>query len=138
MENLKLEKAIKKLDREIEALRTASKYLSNKGEIEDVRRGLNSKRQTLADELYLNDNKNYLVCCEFIRELLDRELNETEQKELLDEIRKTFGRTYPNVSKGANGLNAWLRELDIECVWNDESEDGWATLTINGFAPHNM
>lgn len=138
MESLKLEKSIKKLDREIDALRVASKYLSNKEEIEEVRKSLNSKRQTLADELYYNDNKNYLECCEFMRKLLDRELDKAEQKGLLDKIRETFGRTYPNVSKEANGLNAWLRELDIEYVWNDESEGDWATLTITGFASHNM
>lgn len=137
MESLKLEKSIKKLDREIDALRVASKYLSNKEEIEEVRRSLNSKRQTLADELYYNDSKSYLKCCEFMRELLDRKLNESQQKELLERIREVFGRTCPNASKEASGLNAWLRDLDIEYVWNDESEEDWATLTITGFAPHN-
>ena len=24
-----------------------------------------------------------------------------------------------------------------EYVWNDESDEDWATLTITGFAPHN-
>lgn len=130
MENLKLEKSIKKLDREIDALRVASKYLLNKDEIEEVRKSLNNKRQLLADELYYNDSKSYIECCEVMKEILDKELGKEEQKELLEKIREIYGRTSPNVSKESNGLNGWLRELDIEHIWKENSDTDWATLVI--------
>ena len=49
MRNLKLEKSIKKLDKEMEALRISAKYLSNKNEIAEIREYLNNERQVLAN-----------------------------------------------------------------------------------------
>lgn len=137
MRNLRQEKAIKKIDREIEALRLVAKYLSNKDEIIEVRENLNGERQILANDLYYNDSKDYIECCSVIRGLFDKELGKDEQKELLDQIKEIYGRNCPNVSKDASGLNGWLKELDIEYTWVENLETEWSTLIITGFAPHN-
>lgn len=136
MRNLKLEKSIKRLDREIEALRIAAKYLSNKDEISEVRENLNNERQLLANELYYNDSKDYLECCDIIKELMDKELGKEEQKELLERIKEIYGRQCPNVSKEASGLNGWLKEMDIEYNWIENDDTDWATLIITGFGLH--
>ncbi|AUM87735.1 hypothetical protein RSJ21_08980 [Clostridium botulinum] len=136
MRYAKVEKLIKKLDREIESLKIASKYLSNIDEINKVRNTLNKKRQELADELYSEDTKSYYDCRAIIRELLDKELNEEDQKQLLENIKEKFGRQSPNPTKQSVGLNAWLKELDIEFNWVQTEENSWATLIITGFGAH--
>ena len=47
MRNQQLEKKIMKIDRDIEGLNIAKKYLSNPEEIEDVKVGLNRERQLM-------------------------------------------------------------------------------------------
>lgn len=133
MRNLKLEKAIIKIDNEIAAMNIAKKYLSNVEEINEVRNSLNNKRQLLADEIYSEDVKNYYECRDIIEELLDKELSREEQADLLETIKEKFGRQAPNVSKRGNGLNAWLRELNIEHNWIDNEETDWNILVITGF-----
>ncbi len=49
------------MDREIESLKIASKYLSNIDEINEVRNTLNKKRQELADELYSEDTNHIMI-----------------------------------------------------------------------------
>lgn len=137
MRNLKLEKAIVKLDNDIAALNTAKKYLSNKEEIEEVRDELNQKRQLMANELYSEDHKAYAECCDIIREMLDKELNKYAQFDLLDAIKEKYGRQSPNASKNSNGLNAWLKELDIEHNWIENEDSDWATLVLTGFGTDN-
>lgn len=133
MRNEKLEKAIKKIDKEIVALKVASKYLSNKDEINEVKDTLNKKRQVLADALYQFDNQYYEECCDVIADMLNKELGEEEQRDLLYMIKEKFGRQAPNISKKSNGLNAWLNELAIESKWVENDGSEWAMLVITGF-----
>lgn len=133
MRNAKLERAIIKIDNEIAAMNIAKKYLSNLEEINVVRDTLNKKRQLLADELYVDDKKSYIQCCEIIDAMLDKELGKEAQLELLEMIKEKFGRQAPNVSKKSSGLNAWLKELSIEYNWINKEETDWDTLVITGF-----
>lgn len=133
MRNAKLEKAIKKIDKEIVALKTVSKYLSNKNEINEVKDTLNKKRQGLADALYQFDNQYYEECCDVIADMLNKKLGEEEQRDLLFMIKEKFGRQAPNVSKKSNGLNAWLNELAMEFEWVEDDAEDWAMLVITGF-----
>lgn len=125
-----LEKKVSKLDRDIEALRLAKKHLSNKDEINEVMDYLNQERQVYADELYFEDAKSYIQCCEFIRPLIDQELNEKEQNDLLERIKKVFGRRSVNVTKKTFGLNAWLKFMDIDVQWLNKEGENWSTLII--------
>ncbi|MGL4451939.1 MAG: hypothetical protein ACRCTZ_12180 [Sarcina sp.] len=125
-----LEKKVSRLDRDIEALRLAKKHLSNKDEINEVMDYLNQERQVFADELYFEDAKSYIQCCEIIRPLIDKELNEREQNELLETIKKIYGRRSVNVTKKTFGLNAWLKFMDIEADWNTVEDGHWSTLVI--------
>lgn len=133
MRNEKLEKSIIKLDNDIAALNIAKKYLSNIEEITEVREELNNKRQLLADEIYTEDHKSYAECREILEDLLDKVLGKEEQVELLETIKEKFGRQAPNVSKRGSGLNAWLKELNIEYNWIDNEETDWNNLLITGF-----
>ncbi|MEG1483160.1 hypothetical protein [Clostridium sp.] len=133
MRNEKLEKAIKKIDKEIVALKVASKYLSNKDEINEVKDTLNKKRQVLADALYQFDNQYYEECCDVIADMLNKELGEEEQRDLLYMIKEKFGRQAPNITKKSNGLNAWLNELAMEFEWVENDGSDWAMLVITGF-----
>ena len=125
-----LEKKVSRLDRDIEALRLAKKHLSNKDEINEVMDYLNQERQVYADELYFEDAKSYIQCCEFIRPLIDKELDEKEQNELLERIKKVFGRRSANVTKKTFGLNAWLKFMDIDAEWITKEGENWSTLVI--------
>lgn len=133
MRNEKLEKAIIKIDNEIAAMNIAKKYLSNIEEINEVIETLNNKRQLLANEIYTEDHKCYSECREVIEEMLNKELGEEEQVELLQIIKENFGRQSPNVSKKSSGLNAWLKELNIEYSWINDEETNWDKLVITGF-----
>lgn len=136
MRNIGLEKSIHKIDNDIAALGVASKYLSNKEEINDVKNELNKERQLKVNELYSEDSKAYEESCAVITELIDKKLGKEEQLELLETIKEKYGRQAPDVSKKSSGLNAWLKELDIEYDWIENEESDWATLIINGFGPH--
>lgn len=133
----KLEKTITKLDNDIEALRRVKQYLSNKDEINEISDLLNKERQVYADELYIGDAAAYSDCLDIILKMLNRELGKDEQVELLENIKEIHGRKSPNVSKKSHGLNAWLKFLDIQCEWIENSDSEWATLIINGFIPRN-
>jgi hypothetical protein len=133
----KLEKTISKLDNDIEALRRAKHYLSNKDEINEISDLLNKERQVYADELYLGDAIAYTESLEIIKQLLNKELVKDEQTKLLEDIKEIHGRKSPNVSKKSHGLNAWLKFLDIQCEWIENSNSDWATLIIKGFTPRN-
>lgn len=133
MRNEKLERAISKIDNEIAAMNIAKKYLSNVEEINQVRDTLNNKRQLLANEIYAEDHKSYFECREVIQTMLDKELGKEEQVELLEIIKEKFGRQSPNVSKKSSGLNAWLKELNIEYSWINSEETDWDKLIITGF-----
>lgn len=136
MRNSNLEKTIVKMDNDIAALNLVKKYLSNTEEIDTVRDDLNRKRQLLANELYSEDYKSYDDCCDIIREMLDKKLYKNDQFKLLETIKEVYGRQSPNVSKKAGGLNAWLKELDIQCIWVKDDESDWDILVINGFGLH--
>lgn len=138
MRNEKLERSITKLDTDIAALNIAKKYLSNKEEIDEVRDDLNNKRQLLANEIYLEDHKCYVECREAIEKILNKELGKEEQVELLEMIRETFGRKSPNVSRASSGLNAWLKELNIEHNWIADEDTDWDKLIITGFGLYNV
>lgn len=133
MRNVKLERAIIKIDNEIAAMNIAKKYLSNLVEINAVQNTLNNKRQLIADELYVDDKKCYEMCCDIIEEMLDKEIGKEEQQELLEVIKQNFGRQSPNVSKKSSGLNAWLKELCIEYKWVKNEETDWDMVIITGF-----
>ncbi|KGK90237.1 hypothetical protein [Clostridium sp. HMP27] len=130
-----LEKKINKLDGDIEALRRAKYYLSNKEEINEIIDALNKERQVYSDEIYLGDGRAYTECLEVILELVDKELGKDEQTELLEVIKEHHGRKSPNVSKKSYGLNAWLKYLDVECQWIDKEDSEWSTLIITGYTP---
>lgn len=131
----KLEKTINKQDNDIEALRRAKHYLSNKDEINEIIDLLNKERQVYADELYLGDAMAYTQCLEIIKELFNKELDKEEQVKLLENIKEAHGRKSPNVSKKSYGLNAWLKFLDVQCEWLENSNNDWSTLIIKGFTP---
>lgn len=135
MEFEKLEKKINKLDIDIEALRRAKQYLSNKDEINDVSFALNKRRQVYADELYYGDADAYRRCLEIIKELINKELGKEEQLELLENIKEIHGRKSPNITKKAYGLNAWLEFLEIQCDWVENTNSEWSTLIIKGYTP---
>lgn len=133
MRNEKLEKSINRLDNDILSINVAKKYLSNTDEINEVISSLNNKRQLLANEIYSEDHLSYSECSEIIKEMLGKELAQEEQAELLEIIKEKFGRQSPNVSKKSNGLNAWLKELNIEYRWIEDEATGWNKLIITGF-----
>jgi hypothetical protein len=130
-----LEKKINKLDGDIEALRRAKYYLSNKEEINENIDILNKERQIYSDEIYLEDGRAYTKCLEVVLELVNKELGKDEQIELLEVIKEQHGRKSPNISKKSYGLNAWLKYLDVECQWIDNEDSEWSTLIITGFTP---
>lgn len=138
MRNEKLEKTIIRMDNDIAALNIAKKYLSNVEEINEVRDNLNNKKQLLANELYVEDHKSYSECHEVIEELVGKELGKEEQVELLETIKEKFGRQAPNVSKKSSGLNAWLKELNIEYSWINNEETDWDKLVITGFGVYKQ
>jgi hypothetical protein len=130
-----LEKKINKLDGDIEALRRAKYYLSNKEEINEIIDVLNKERQIHSDEIYLVDGRAYTECLEVVLELVNKKLGKDEQIKLLEIIKEQHGRKSPNISKNSYGLNAWLKHLDVECQWIDNEESEWSTLIITGFTP---
>jgi hypothetical protein len=130
-----LEKKINKLDGDIEALRRAKYYLSNKEEINENIDVLNKERQVYSDEIYLEDGRAYKECLEVVLELVNKELGKDEQIQLLEVIKEQHGRKSPNISKKSYGLNAWLKYLDVECQWIDNEDSEWSTLIITGFTP---
>lgn len=130
-----LEKKINKLDGDIEALRRAKYYLSNKEEINEIIDVLNKERQVYSDEIYLGDGRAYTECLEVVLELVNKELGKDEQIELLEVIKEQHGRKSPNISKKSYGLNAWLKYLDVDCQWIDNVDSEWSTLIITGFTP---
>jgi len=130
-----LEKIINKLDGDIEALRRAKYYLSNKEEINEIIDHLNKERQIYSDEIYFEDGRAYKECIEVISELVNKELGKDDQNELLEEIKEHYGRKSPNVSKKSYGLNAWLKYLDVECQWIENEDSEWSTLIITGVKP---
>lgn len=130
-----LEKKINKLDNDIEALRRAKHYLSNKEEINKIMDNLNKERQVYADEIYLGDGIAYTECINYIRLMMNKELGRDEQAELLEYIKEIHGRKCPNVSKKSYGLNAWLKHLDVECDWIQHEDTEWAGLIITRIIP---
>lgn len=130
MRNQQLEKKIMKIDRDIEGLNIAKKYLSNPEEIEDVKVGLNRERQLMIFGLYEEDNKSRQECIEMLSELAGQELRKEKQLEILENIKEVFGRRFPDVSKNSNGLNAWLNFIDMECEWIQDENSEWAKLVI--------
>lgn len=130
MRHAKLEKSIKKIDKDIEALKIATRYLSNLEEINEAKESLNIKRLEMARELYKEDSIAYNECREDISEMLNVELGKEKQKELLEKIKEAFGRQSPNPSKQSVGLNAWLKELDVECEWIEGENEEWAILVL--------
>ena len=130
-----LEKKINKLDNDIEALRRAKHYLSNKDEINEIMDNLNKERQVHADEIYLVDTMAYTECIDYIRNIMNKELGRDEQTDLLEYIKEIHGRKCPNVSKKSYGLNAWLKHLDVECEWIQYEDKEWVGLIITGIIP---
>lgn len=130
-----LEKKINKLDNDIEALRRAKHYLSNKDEINEIMDNLNKQRQVYADEIYLGDAMAYTECINYIRSMMNKELAREEQADLLEYIKELHGRKCPNVSKKSYGLNAWLKHLDVECEWIQHEDSEWAGLVITRIIP---
>ncbi|WP_297518287.1 hypothetical protein [uncultured Clostridium sp.] len=130
MRHYELEKKVSRLDRDLEALRIAKKHLSNADEINEAMDYLNQERQVVADELYFEDAKSYIECCERIRPLLDQELNEKEQGDLLEEIKQVHGRRLANVTRKTFGLNAWLKFMDMDAEWISNDGENWSTLVI--------
>ena len=130
MRNQQLEKKIMKIDRDIEGLNIAKKYISNPEEIEDVKVGLNRERQLMIFGLYEEDNKSRQECIEMLSELAGQELRKEKQLEILENIKEIFGRRFPDVSKNSNGLNAWLNFIDMECEWIQDENSEWAKLVI--------
>lgn len=135
MINKTLEKKINKLDGDIEGLRRAKYYLSNKEEINEIIDVLNKERQVYADEIYLGDGVAYTECIEAIQKLKDKELGREEQIELLELIKEAHHRKSPNISKKGFGLNAWLKHLDVQCTWVQYEDKETAGLIIKEITP---
>lgn len=130
-----LEKKINKLDLDIEALRRAKNYLSNKEEINEIMDYLNRERQVYADEIYIGDGRAYDETIEEIKLIMNKELDRNEQSDLLELIKKNYGRKTPNISKKAYGLNAWLKFLDVKCEWKDNENGDWGKVIITDILP---
>lgn len=130
MRNQQLEKKIIKIDKDIEGLNIAKKFLSNPEEIEDVKVGLNRERQLMIFSLYADDNKSRIEAVEMLETLVGQDLLKDEQLELLEKIKVIFGRRFPDVSKSSNGLNAWMNFIDVKCTWTQEEGSEWAKLVI--------
>lgn len=136
MRFIKVEKSIGKIDKDIAALKTAKKYLSNKEEIDEVQVELNLKRQSLVNELYSEDSISYIECVDLLSDMLEKDLEKEEQAEVLKIIKESFGREYADAGKIGNGLNAWLKKLDIKYSWKEDSSD-WPKLYIEEFGVFN-
>lgn len=130
MRNHQLEKKIIKIDKDIEGLNIAKRYLSNPEEIEDVKVGLNRERQLMIFGLYEDDGKSLVACIDLVSNLIGQELLKEQQLELLENIKDIYGRKFPNVSKASNGLNAWLNFIDVTCEWIQDENSEWAKLII--------
>lgn len=135
MEFENLERKINRLDNDIEALRRAKHYLSNKDEINEISDELNKRRQVYADEFYLGDGKAYTECIEIIKELIDKELAKEDQIELLEKIREIYGRKSPNITKKSYGLNAWFKFIEVQCEWIENPNSDWSKLIIQDYTP---
>ena len=135
MKSSAIEKRIVKIDQEIQAMNIAKKYLKNHQEIERVILELNRERQLLVNDLYRDDKLSYQTVRDHLETLVEKELDATQQKELLDFIKETFGRQAATDGKTATGLNAWLKKLNIKYQWKTVDESDWATLIITGFDP---
>lgn len=135
MINKTLEKKINKLDGDIEGLRRAKYYLSNKDEINEIIDVLNKERQIYADEIYLGDGVAYTKCIEEIEKLKDKEIGRDEQIELLELIKEAHDRKNPNISKKGFGLNAWLKHLEVQCTWIEYEDRDIAGLIITDITP---
>lgn len=131
-----VEKSIAKLDKDILALKAAKKYLSNKEEIEDVQKELNLKRQELVNELYSEESISYIDFVDSVSDMLNKNLDRNEQKELLNIIKDCFGREYAEAGKIGNGLNAWLKRLNVKYTWV-ENNDEWNSLLLEDFGVFN-
>lgn len=136
MRFIKVEKSVGKIDRDIAALKTAKKYLSNHEEIEDVQKDLNLKRQNLVNELYSEESISYIEFIDNISDMVGKNLDKDEQKEILEIIKECFGREYAEAGKIGNGINAWFKRLNIKYKWI-EGNDNWSKLYIEGFEPFN-
>ncbi|MBD7911584.1 MULTISPECIES: hypothetical protein [Clostridium] len=130
MRHLQLEKQVKKMDKEIEALKISKKYLSNHAEIDEVREFLNRERQALADELYFEDGKSYIEARNLVSTFLGESLGKDEQKKLLEDIKDIYGRQLPNASKESSGLSAWLNKIEVNFKWIQNDDTEWSTLII--------
>ena len=106
MKSSAIEKRIVKIDQEIQAMNIAKKYLKNHQEIEQVILELNRERQLLVNDLYRDDKLSYQTVRDHLETLVEKELDATQQKELLDFIKETFGRQAATDGKTATGLNA--------------------------------
>ncbi|MGL4798265.1 MAG: hypothetical protein ACRCWY_02525 [Cellulosilyticaceae bacterium] len=135
MRHFKLEKKIMKIDKDIQALTVAKRYLSNVDEIEDIKTTLNKERQQYVEELYSEDTASRYGCVEIIEPLLNKELSHQEQLSLLEDIKEIFGRRFPEVSKESHGLNAWLKALNVTCEWTQNNDSDWATLVMTAIIP---
>ncbi|MEF9950985.1 MAG: hypothetical protein RR840_00625 [Clostridium sp.] len=131
-----IEKAIVKIDKDISALKIAKKYLSNKEEIDEVQFDLNKKRQDLVQELYSEDSLSYIQCVDMLDDMMGKSLNKEEQKEVLGTIKECFGRECAEASKSGNGLNAWLKKLNIDYEW-EENNTEWPNLVMKDFGVFN-
>lgn len=136
MRFLGVEKAIVKIDKDISALKIAKKYLSNKEEIDEVQQDFNCKRQELVQELYSEDSLSYIQCVDMLDDLMGRKLNADEQKDVLGIIKECFGRECAEASKIGNGLNAWLKKLNIDYTWEENGSE-WPSLILNDFGVFN-
>ena len=135
MKSSAIEKRIVKIDQEIAAMSIAKKYLSNHDEIQQVVSELNRERQLLVNDLYRDDKESYEKILVTMESLVDLELDAEAQKQLLEEIKETFGRQAATDGKTSTGLNAWLKKLNVEFSWKNNDDSDWATLVITGFQP---
>lgn len=114
MKSSAIEKRIVKIDQEIQAMNIAKKYLNNHEEIKQVILELNRERQLLVNDLYRDDKASYAIVRDHMESLVEVELDATQQKELLEYIKETFGRQAATDGKTATGLNAWLKKLNVK------------------------
>ncbi|MGL4335760.1 MAG: hypothetical protein ACRCST_02620 [Turicibacter sp.] len=133
MKSSNVEKRIVKLDQEIAAMNIAKKHLKNIDEINAVIVELNRDRQLLVNDLYLDDKEAYQMTLLYMEDMLNKELDANDQKELLELIKDKFGRQAATDGKTSTGLNAWLKKLNVEFEWKNIEGSEWATLVITGF-----
>ena len=111
MKSSAIEKRIVKIDQEIQAMSIAKKYLNNHEEIKQVILELNRERQLFVNDLYRDDKASYAIVRDHMESLVEVELDATQQKELLEYIKETFGRQAATDGENSHRIKCLVKKI---------------------------